>query len=322
MFIFNSILATKIQQFIDLRSLYCNGYHEQTRTLSHFDDLLVEQAWCEPRITSQLIDDYQCSQHHLAPKTQHSRFCVIRQFCEYLASADPLSYIPEPLKTLSPGSTLEPYIYTLADIQALMDATRHLPPTDLLRSHTYRTLLGLLYTTGIRIGEAIALNMQNFDCDEGRLFIACGKFCKARWIPLAPSVCTAVANYVETRCQYAPDTPASPLFINLRKRRLVYSTVLRRIHQLQAHAGVTRVDGTYPRLHDFRHTFAVNRLLDWYQQGKNVSVLLPTLTTYMGHVDIASTQIYLHPTQALLTQVHQRFYQHYLDNVKPLGEPS
>ena len=198
-------------------------------------------------------------------------------------------------------------------------AAAALPPPGSLRPHTLATLLGLLYSTGLRIGEALALNQDDFHPAQPRLFIAAGKFHKARWIPLAPSVCQALERYVEKRLAVTPQRPQAPLFINLRGHRLRHCSVNHDFHRLLAHCGIARGKHAGPRLHDFRHTFAVTRLLAWYREGCDVNARLPALATYLGHVDIASTQLYLRPTAELLTQVDQRFHTHYLYHVKTQG---
>ena len=305
---FYSCLATQIQHFIELRRLSGTEYYAQAVLLSYFDHFLAEHSWNEVNITSQIIDDYQCSFIALAPRSRTNRFSVVKQFCEYYAASNPQSYAPESIKNISSKTAYKPYIYTLGEIQALMRATTRLNPTDSLRPHTIRALLGLLYATGIRIGEALALNMRDFYSNEGRLFIASGKFHKARWIPLAESSCIAIAAYIKKRCQYALHTPESPLFINLRHHRFHHCTVWHDFHLLLEYSGITHTKGVHPRIHDLRHTFAVTRTLSWYREGLDVNALLPALATYMGHVSIASTQIYLQPTEELLEQANQRFY--------------
>ncbi|MCP5089898.1 MAG: tyrosine-type recombinase/integrase [Gammaproteobacteria bacterium] len=203
--------------------------------------------------------------------------------------------------------------------QALLAGATVLPPASSLRPHTIATLLGLLYSTGLRIGEALALNLSDFHPAQPRLFIAAGKFHKARWIPLAPSVCQALQRYGEHRLAVVPQGPQAPFFVNLCGRRLHYCSAHRDFHRLLAHCGIARGEHPSARLQDFRHTFAITRLLACYREGCDVNARLPALATYLGHVDIASTQCYLHPTAELLAQVDQRFHTHYLDHVKTQG---
>lgn len=274
---FQSHLAPHILHFIELRRLGGTDYASQTKLLSYFDRFLVEHDWHESVITPQIIDDYQCSLSSLAPRTRGNRCCAVRHLCEYLGGINPQSYVPEIVRNHTSDTLHKPYIYTIGEIQALMDATATLIPTGSLKPHTYRTLLGLLYTTGIRIGEAIALNQEDFYAEEQRLFIADGKFHKARWIPLAPSTCTAITAYLQKRCQYDEgQPPESSLFINLGKCRLTYGTVSKDFRRLLDDIGI-RTQDIHPHLHDLRHTFAVSRLLDWYQADLNVNALLPAL---------------------------------------------
>ncbi len=113
-------------------------------------------------MTREITDDYLQSLSHLAPRSRSNRFCVVRQLCQYLARNDPRGYVPEPLKVIPSQGAHPPYIYSPSEIQALLAAASKLPPANSLRPHTYRTLLGLLYSTGIRIGEALALNLEDF----------------------------------------------------------------------------------------------------------------------------------------------------------------
>lgn len=320
---FHSFLAESIHQFIALRRLSGTDYRSQTQLLGAFDRFVAEQAIADqPSITRQLVDAYQQSLSALAPRTQRNRMCVVRQLCRYLARDDPRVYVPEPVRAPASQGAYAPYIYSLKEVQALLKAAAALPPPDSLRPHTLCTLLGLLYSTGMRIGEALALDLDDFQPDQQRLFIAAGKFHKARWIPLAPSVCQALTHYVQRRLQGVAQRSPAPLFINLRGQRLHYGSVNHDFHKLLAQCAITRGKHTAPRLHDLRHTFAITRLQAWYREGCDVNAKLPLLATYLGHVNIASTQYYLHPTAELLAQVDARFHTHYLNHVKTQGASS
>jgi len=314
-----SSLAGPIQNFINLRRLSGTDYQSQAQLLGYLDRFLLEQDLSEPRITREITDRYLTSLSQLAPRTRSNRFCVVRQLCEYLARNDPCSYVPEPLKVLPSQGAHQPYIYSSSELQALLAAASKLTPKNSLRPHTYRTLLGVLSSTGIRIGEALALNLEHFHRTEQRLYIAEGKFRKARWVPLSASTCRALEQYLRTRLQIRPRSPDSPLLLNQRYRRLHHPTVNQTFRHLLRQCGIPHRTHTGPRIHDLRHTFAVHRLLAWYRDGQDVNARLPWLATYMGHVDIHSTQVYLRATPELIEQVDRRFYNHYLDQVKPYG---
>lgn len=316
---FQSLLAAQIQNFINLRRLSGADYQSQAQLLGYFDRFLVEQHLSEPRITRETVDRYLKSLSHLAPRSRFNRFCVVKQLCEYLARNDPLGYVPDPLRAISSRGAHQPYIYSNSEIQTLMMAASELPPGNSLRPHTYQTLLGVLYSTGIRIGEASALNLEHFHGQEQMFYIAEGKFRKARWVPLSDTICQALQQYMRKRLQITPRTPDSPFFINQRSCRLHHCTVNQTFRHLLRQCGIHHSKNTGPRIHDLRHTFAVHRLLAWYRDGQDVNARLPWLATYMGHVDIHSTQVYLRATPELIEQVDQRFHDHYLHRVKHQG---
>ena len=185
-----SFLAEPIRRFIDLRRLSGTDYHSQAVLLGAFDRFVAEQGLEETaQLTRELLEAYQCSLSSLAPRTRGNRLCVVRQLCRYLAARERQVYVPEPVRNIPARGEHPPYIYSTGEVQALMGAAAALPPAGSLRPHTYRTLLGLLYSTGLRIGEALALNLADFHPAQQRLFVAAGKFRKARWVPLATSVC-------------------------------------------------------------------------------------------------------------------------------------
>lgn len=319
---FSSCLAVQMERFVDLRRLSGTDYHSQTQLLGYFDRFLVQQDFYLPYLTREICDLYQQGLTLLAPRSQGNRMGVMRQFCEYLAAGNPQSYVPRPQKVIRSHGAHQPYIFHSSQLRALMEAASALAPAGSLRPHTYRTLLGLLYSTGIRIGEAMALQLQDVQPSSQRLYIAEGKFRKARWVALSDTTGRALQHYIDRRLTIAPHRPDAPLLLNERKRRLCHPTVNQTFRGLLQKCGIAHNKRTGPRIHDLRHTFAVDRLLAWYREGQDVNALLPALATYMGHVDISSTCVYLQPTAELLEQVHQRFRNYYLKNINTNGGQS
>lgn len=318
----SSCLATAIANFIRLRQLSGTDYASQARLLESFDRFLVQRKLTRKRLSRELLEAYQASLSGLAPRSQGNRCSVVRQFCRYLAQSDPLSHVPEPFATPTSVATHSPHIFTLEEIQTLLGCASRLPPAGSLRPLTHRTLFGLLYSTGIRIGEALASNIDHFLPTQQRLLIAQGKFRKARWIPLSPSTGCALQSYLRRRLRHTPRGREAPLLLNLRQRRLSYSAVRPVFQLLLRQAGIPWDRRRGPRIHHLRHTFAVHRLLGWYREGQDVNARLPALATYLGHLNLASTQVYLRPTAELLAEVHQRFHCHYLKHPHRLGESS
>ena len=317
-----SCLAGEIEKFIKLRRLSGTDYSSQTLLLGYFDRFLVKQEIWQRRITREICDSYQKELAGLAPRSQGNRFCVVRQLCRYLAQSDPLSYIPEALRTPPSYQAHRAYIFTKEEVAALLRASLQLSPAGSLRPQTYWTLFGLLYSTGLRIGEAMALNIEDFFPSEMRLYVAKGKFSKARWIVLSESTRDASQKYLEERVKKTPNMPESPLLLNERRQRLSHPTVYATYRKLLKACDIAHHKDTGPRIHDLRHTFAVHRLLAWYQDGKDINARLPALATYMGHVNISSTLVYLQPTAELQGEVSQRFHDHYLNHIASKGEQS
>ena len=239
-----SCLAPQIERFIELRRLCGTDYDSQARLLAYFDHFLAEQDVKKPRVTREICERYRESLAKLAPRTQGNRFCVVRQLCEYLARNDPLGYIPEPLRGPSFRQARAPYVFTPQEVATLMSAAMRLPPSGALQPHTYRTLFGLLYSTGIRIGEAFALNLEDFFFADQRLYIAEGKFRKARWIALSPSTAQAVEEYVDRRMRKEPRNPDSPLLLNERRWRLCHPTVHKTFRKLLDDCSIVSGDGS------------------------------------------------------------------------------
>jgi integrase len=209
-------------------------------------------------------------------------------------------------------TTRKSHIYTKDEITKIIKLAEVLHPKGSLRPRTYSTLFSLLWVSGLRIGEALRLNLEDVDTDNAVLNIRESKFLKSRLVPLAQSAATALEAYRRHREQHGNDQrPNAPFFVNERGKRCVRSTVGCTFRKLTRQLGIKTVQGRDPRLHDFRHTFATRCLSEAYQAGKNPNATLPLLATFLGHVDISSTQIYLHPASDLLTTAGQQFFEHY-----------
>ncbi|MBW2736173.1 MAG: tyrosine-type recombinase/integrase [Deltaproteobacteria bacterium] len=317
---FASCLAKSMTQFVELKC--CSGITRDrlVKKLSYFDRFLSNNHFQSQRMDASTVSLYLEQQARVSVGTRYNRFCAVRQFCSYLMDTDPRSYVPDSIPSGRDGDVRQAYIYSSGEISSLLDAAAYLSPERPLRSETYTTLIGLLCATGMRISEALWLNTEDFHQDTGLLYIREGKFRKSRWIPLLPSARRALKRYMDLRSLSPPDDPEAPLLINLWGKRLNYSTVYGTFRQLLVQARLHSGKGLGPRIHDFRHTFAVSCLLKWYQDGEDVNARLPWLATYMGHVDIANTMVYLHATAELLEEVGNRFEAHYQITIKQFND--
>ena len=233
------------------------------------------------------------------------RMTAARGFARYLAGTDPATEVPPlGLVTYRPQRHA-PYLYTEADTALLMaEAGRH--ARSPLAAASMATLIGLLAATGMRVGEAIRLDNSDLDWANGCVVVRETKFAKSRLLPLQPSTLEALAAYQELR-DSALLTPLTTSFLVAAKgKRLIYEHVLETFHQLLRDSGVGAGSPNRPRLHDFRHAFAVQALTNWARAGVDVHPRLAWLATYLGHAEPRYTYLYLSATPELLSTAAAR----------------
>jgi integrase/recombinase XerD len=233
------------------------------------------------------------------------RLSVVRGFAVYLHTLDPAMEVPATDLLPWRARRAIPYLYSQADIAALLSAAASLSTP--LRRATITTLIGLLAVTGMRVGEALAADRDDLDVEHGLLVVRHGKFGKSRELVLHPSTVTALRSYLRERDRLHP-TPSSPaLLISTAGTRLLYCNVHWTFHRLVQRAGITpRSAGCRPRIHDLRHSFAVAAMLDAYAAGQDGQQRLTLLSTYLGHVDPAGTYWYLSASPELLAVAARR----------------
>lgn len=235
----------------------------------------------------------------------HRKFDALSGFYRFALNRGHVS--SSPLPTIKPKRPVpfRPYIYTLDQFRRLVEMTHILDNSGrrYVQPDTFRSLLLLLYGTGLRISEALSLTLADADLPASLLTIRNAKFYKSRFVPISPQLTDVLIIYSKARRLLPrPVKNNSAFFATLRGNSIALSTIERLFRQLCECAGIRREeDSRYqPRLHDIRHTFALNRLISWYRQGADVQRLLPFLSTYLGHVDISATQHYLAMTPELL----------------------
>lgn len=236
------------------------------------------------------------------------RLAVARGFATWLATVDPAAEIPP--AGLIPARPLRatPYLYTDEEVTALMAAAESLDRRYPLRAATYRTLVGLLAATGMRIGEAIGLDRGDADLGNEILTIRSGKNGKSRLVPLHPTTAQAIGGYLRDRDRLCPDPGRSQaLFISPPGSRLLAWNVHATWKKLAAAAGLRPRSGNCrPRIHDLRHSFAVRTVLGAYQAGHDGQAVLAVLSTYLGHVNPKATYWYLTASPELMAAAGHR----------------
>lgn len=240
----------------------------------------------------------------------HRKLDALRGFYQFALAR---GYVTTP--PLPPASSVPqvpprfvPYIYSHEEVKRLLAAANSREHIN-LSPITFRTLLLLLYGTGLRIGEALGLDMADVDLDDGILQVRDTKFYKTRIVPFGPDLTKVLTLYTGQRSTHLLGVPDTPFLLTRCDKRLSRATAEEYFKHLRVAAGVRRNDGAryQPRLHDMRHTFATTRLIRWYRDGADVQRLLPQLATYLGHVHIGGTQNYLSLTPELLRYASECF---------------
>ena len=239
---------------------------------------------------------------------QARRLDVVRIFARHLQALDPVTEVPPDDVLSRRYLRIQPYLYSPAEIAALMNAADDLRPA--LRAATWRTLIGLLAVTGMRQGEACRLLRDDADLETGTLVIRDSKFGKSRLVFLHPTAVAALRAYERARDRAFPEPEAATFLVNSRGRPLNGHNLPHTFAPLVAAAGIRVPPGQRaPRLHDLRHVFTVATLLDWYRDGRDVQARLPLLSTWLGHVDPKSTYWYLQAVPELLALAAGRLEQ-------------
>jgi len=302
-------LGSAIQEYIDYkRSLGMDFRTDATRLrafLRQTGDVELDS------ISAENVQAYLKGRGGPVTSFWFNKYHALDRFFRYAVGRRYLGHRP-PLPTTQPKRppTHVPYLYSAEEVRCLLGVpdTRY-QPTSPLEPHTMRTLILLLYGAGLRIGEALRLTLADMNLNECLLMIRETKFFKSRLVPLGRDLTQMLQQYYDRQWAAIGQAFDSPFLCTRKHTPVSYAQAHYVFQWLRTEVGIMRFDGGrfQPRLHDFRHTFAVRRLISWYREGKNVQRLLPHLSTYLGHVDIDSTAHYLTMTHELLQEANRCF---------------
>jgi integrase len=281
--------------------------HEAGVLLPRFVSFLEERE--AVFITTRLALEW--AQHPAAqPAEWARRLCFVRGFARHRSASDSRTEIP-PVGLLPYRSTrARPHLYAEEEVRQLLNAALELPvtwPSTPLRPWVYYCLLGLLSVTGLRISEALNLELGDVDLENAVLTVRATKLGRSRLVPIHSTTCVVLADYLRRREQFFGHPVSSYVFVSRHGTRLDIGRVHRTFYALSRKTGL-RAEGASkgPRLHDFRHRFAVQVLTRWYQSGEDAWRRLPLLSTYLGHVYIAGTYWYLSDQPELMSLAMER----------------
>lgn len=265
-------------------------------------------------VTSQLIESW----YDELPgtwRTRHARICGLNRFFNYLTTSGCVSENPIPKSLLATRRGVPrskpPFTFSLDQITAILRELGTQPANQVTpwRPQTCEMMGVLQYACGLRHGELRRIRLHDVDMQRRTVLVDRTKFYKSRCLPFGDRVEERLRKFIELRSGILPPVHDSqPLFVSRWRTPLcdsVYGDAFRRAMQALA---ITTPQGDLPRPHDLRHSFAVHRLARWYREGVDVQSRLPWLSTFLGHVDIQSTEVYLTITTELLEQASARFF--------------
>jgi integrase len=296
-----SKLRSALERYIRMRQGLGYKYDGPARRLSDFVGFMDARG--AETITVLLAMEW-VTQTGTQP-TWAIRLTDVRCFAKHIAHLDPLTEVP-PADAVPVARRAKPYIYSDAEITALLVAALELPPANALRRWTYHCLFGLIAVAGLRHSEALNLCRNDVDLDQGVLTIRQSKFGKSRLVPLHPTTIAVLRDYSARRdAHLAP--PRSPyFFVTEQGSRLLHQYVYRVFWRLSRQIGLRQKGHNGPRVHDLRHRFAIQTLISWYRAGADVEQQLPVLSTFLGHAYVRDTYWYLSATPELMSHAARR----------------
>ncbi len=298
-------LRTSVQDYLTMRRGLGFKLHDAGVGLLDFVAFMERRR--AARITMDLALEWATKSKSAQPAAWARRLSFVRGFARYRSAFDPRTQIPPASLLPYRPQRARPYIYTEQEIERLLTAARSLRPVSGLRGWTYYALFGLLSVSGLRISEALNLKLTDLDLRESVLTIENTKFGKSRLVPLHASTLNVLSDYLRRRKRFLAGRPASHLFVSSTGNRLDLGAVHRTFYALSRQIGLRGPSASHgPRLHDFRHRFAVQTLLNWYRGRQEIETRLPILSTYLGHVHVSDTYWYLSAHPELLGQAVNR----------------
>lgn len=291
-----SELREHAEEYLAARRALGHKLHDHGHLLRSFIGHL--EAAGAQRVTVDLAIEWATLPQDAQPAWWSARLSVVRCFAKHLAATDSKTEIPPGDALRARPARTAPHLYSADEITSLMaEAAQIRFP---LKAQTYETLIGLLASSGLRVGEAIRLERLDVDLDNGLITIRESKFRKSRLTPQHPSTIGALRHYARRRDELMPNPKTNHFFLSLVGSGLHHSNVNAVFRGLVHRVGLQSPGQRRPRPHDLRHTFALEALMGWYRTGEDVAPRLAALSTYLGHVKPSSTYWYLQSAPELL----------------------
>lgn len=289
---FASALKDDFEEYVGFMTKLGRNFRVEITILKAFDRHLVDAG--AESVVPELVDEFAFAPEGLSNQQYLKRRSVAKGFADYVALKHGGDVIPQGPRLAKDGKYIAHH-YTDEEIGMLIKRLipRRKGEKYRIVSHAHQSIVGLLSATGMRVSEALGLSVSDVDLSEGVVFIKATKFKKKRYVPLHPTVTAMLREYVSDRDGVFPRGEGDgPFFLSSCGTALSYSTFGSAFKRAAREAGLCK-DGEEVRIHDLRHTFAVNRMVAWYSEGIDPSDKLAALATYMGHIKFESSIYYL-----------------------------
>jgi len=304
-------LVDELDRYLSVRRSLGYDLSTSARILGNFLAFMDKNG--DERITSSVFLEWQRDFGHAGRDTWAARYSAVRLFSQWLSGLGQHHEALPPGLIPNRARRVRPHIYSADEIANIVMVAADLPSTYGVRGLTCSTLFGLIAATGLRISEALGLDVDDVDLENGVLTIRQGKLGKARLVPLHASVKDRLRLYMLERDRLL-GRPSQPLFVTCRGERMGDCGARYNFAQVCQHIGLRTPQlygrhGRGPRIHDLRHSFAVRTLIQWYQAGADPNREMVKLTTYLGHVKPEHTYWYIEAVPELLQLASDRLAQ-------------
>ena len=302
---FQSVLAPLMDRFLQEKRACGYAYHEPFRILHRLDDFLVQQGLETPELPRGLARNWLAKKPHESASTQQQRITVFRQFSKFLLTAGCPAYVPD-ATVAARKSSFVPRMLTEEELRKFFRAVDTLEPTarSPLRHLIMPEVFRLLYGCGFRVREVLNLRIRDVDLNQGIITVRQGKFRKDRLVPPALSLVNRLRKYADYFDSRPPD---AAFFPGPNGHPFALRTVYTLFREMLLQCGIPHAGrGKGPRIHDYRHLFALHTLRRWYRDGEDLEAKLPLLATYLGHQHLSGTQRYLHLTAEIFPEITAR----------------
>lgn len=302
-------LDIELDKYLELRTALGHRTDQLGPRLKHLVTYLRSKVGQSEQLNTPDILEWVCA-GDCSASTKHVRLSAVRVFLKHLKVFQPEIEIPG-LRVIESRKRSKPFVFSAAQLSALLHSAKHINSNLSITPITLETVIGLMASTGIRPGEALRLQISQVFLDDAqpRLLILESKFKKTRWVPIHGTAVLPLKSYVQCRSKAVS---SDECFFLTKKGKPINRITLWRIFQQLVSQNSIEAQGNQlrPSPHSLRHTFVVNRLRRWYEEGADISSLLPNLSVYLGHSNPSGSYWYMSCTPELMVAASELFAQH------------